>query len=312
MNVSRHAAVLWRFRLITATGLFLGIFLAVFASYKISFDGAPSLQARSGATFGSDATLLVTQPGFPEGRVTLPQTPTADASQVDGTLAPLPKDRIEYAEPGRFGALADLYSQIAMSDRVRGTIPEKPKSDQITAFALEGASGGVILPVIKLTVTTDTKEGAKTLSEHTIKALRDVLKADQQQAKIPANSRVELRTLNESTKGYIVKGPSRTASILVLVLTILGTIGLTHLLAALRDRDEDPSIDGIVDPWAPETNGNGNGAHPQPAVPRHAPEPASVGWSGGPSHSPAGWSASPPPAPSAPHRRGIPGRRNEQ
>ena len=63
-----------------------------------------------------------------------------------------PKDRIEYADPNRFGGLADLYSQLAMSDRVRSVIPEKPKPLQIQAFALPGASGGVILPVIKLTV----------------------------------------------------------------------------------------------------------------------------------------------------------------
>ncbi len=300
MNVSRHAAVLWRVRVISATGLFLGLFLAVMASYKISFDGGPSLAARSAATFGSDATLLVTQPGFPEGRVTLPETPTLDPSQTE-KLEAQPKDRIEYADPGRFGSLADLYSQIAMSDRVRGTIPEKPKPEQVTAFALEGASGGVILPVIKLTVTADTKNGAKTLSVNTIEALRDAIKTDQEKANIPQNSRVELRTLNESTAGYIVKGPSRTASILVLVLAILGTIGVTHLLAALRDRGQDPVIEGIVDPWA--TEANGNGAHPA--------EPSPVGWSSSPSQS-AGWSATPPPAPGSAPRRGTPGRRSEQ
>ena len=45
MNLARHAAVLWRFRRITAAGLLLGIVLAVFASYSIT----PSRPARRAA-----------------------------------------------------------------------------------------------------------------------------------------------------------------------------------------------------------------------------------------------------------------------
>jgi hypothetical protein len=299
MNLQRHFAVLWRFRLISVGGLALGIFLAVFASYNISPTG---LKARGEATWASDATLLVTQPGFPEGRVTLPTTPEKDPGQTAaGQMEAQPKDRIEYADPNRFGALADLYSQLAMSDRVRSVIPEKPKPLQIQAFALQGASGGVILPVIKLTVNASTQDGANALSEHTIDALRGVLSADQKKANIPDNSRVELRTLNESSKGYLMKGPSRTASILVLILAILGTVAVTHLLAALRDRDPNTDIEGIIDPWAPDGSGNGNGnghAAPRPVEP--------VGWSGTPAP-PAAW-AQPP----APPRGGTSGRRTEQ
>ena len=305
MNLQRHAAVLWRFRLISATGLLLGLFLAVFASYSISPSG---LKARGEAQWSSDATLLVTQPGFPEGRVTLPESPTQDPSQISKGLEDQPKDRIEYADPNRFGGLADLYSQLAMSDRVRSSIPEKPKAPDVTAYALPGASGGVILPVIKLTVNSTTEEGAQTLSVHTVEALRKVLETDQQKAAIPANSRVELRSLNASSKGYLVSGPSRTASILVLILAILGTVAVTHLLAALRDRGTD-QLGGIIDPWAAETNGNG--AHA--AEPGHAPEPASVGWSGSPAPTPPAWASTPPAPSSAPaSRRGLPGRRNQQ
>ena len=145
---------------------------------------------------------------------------------------------------------------------------------------------------------------ANTLSEHTIEALRGVLTADQKKASIPDNSRVELRTLNQSSKGYLMKGPSRTASILVLILAILGTVAVTHLLAALRDREKNSELEGIIDPWAAEgaPTANGNGQH----GPRTAPEPASIGWSGTPAP-PAAW-AQPP----APPRGGNPGRRTEQ
>jgi hypothetical protein len=308
MNLARHAAVLWRFRLITATGLFLGISLAILASYKVSFDGGPSLQARGSATWKSDALLLVTQPGFPEGRVVLPDT----AETVPGSTETVQNDKLQFADPNRFGGLADLYSQLAMSDRVRQEMQEKPKPLQIEALALPGASGGVILPIIKLSASADTQTGAQTLNQHAIEALRGVLTEDQKKARIPDQSRVELRTLNAPSAGYLLSGPPRTAAILVFLLSILGTIGLTHLLAALRGRDESDGkgIRGVVDPWS--GNGNGNG-QPQPR-PAPAPVPASSSWSGSPA--PAAWSPPPVPAPGAEDgaeepakRRGLSGRR---
>ena len=67
MDVARHAAVLWRFRGITAAGLVLGILLAILASYRVSFDGGPTLTARGTETWSATASLLVTQPGDHEG-----------------------------------------------------------------------------------------------------------------------------------------------------------------------------------------------------------------------------------------------------
>ena len=309
MNLARHAAVLWRFRLITATGLFLGISLAVLASYKVSFDGGPSLQARGSATWKSDALLLVTQPGFPEGRVVLPDT----TETVPGTGETVQNDKLQFADPNRFGGLADLYSQLAMSDRVRKEIPEKPEPLQNEALALPGASGGVILPIIKLSASADSQKGAQLLTQHAIEALQGVLSEDQSKARIPDQSRVEVRTLNAPSAGYLVSGPPRTAAILVFILSILGTIGLTHLLAALRSRDDaedDRGIRGVVDPWS----GNGNG-HAQPQTrPAPAPVPSGSSWSGTPA--PAAWSPPPTPAPEAEDeaepqakRRGLSGRR---
>ena len=76
MNLSRHAAVLWRFRRVTAVGVFVGIFLAIFASYRI---GSGGLTPRGSETWTAVSSILVTQPGFPEGRVTLPTTQVNDA-----------------------------------------------------------------------------------------------------------------------------------------------------------------------------------------------------------------------------------------
>ena len=82
MNLARHAAVLWRFRRITAVGLLLGVFFAVFASYSISPAG---LKPRGVSTYSSQSQLLVTQAGFPEGRVVLPVAPPASTTWPTST-----------------------------------------------------------------------------------------------------------------------------------------------------------------------------------------------------------------------------------
>jgi hypothetical protein len=46
MNLATHAAVLWRYRAVTITGLVLGIVLAVLAAYQVGWDGGPKLTPR--------------------------------------------------------------------------------------------------------------------------------------------------------------------------------------------------------------------------------------------------------------------------
>jgi hypothetical protein len=289
MNLPRHAAVLWRFRLVTVAGVVLSLLLAVTASYKVSLAGGPSLVARGASTWASESSLLVTQLGFPEGRVTLPEAPELK-TDATGESAPLPKDQLQFADPNRFGALADLYSQLAMSDRVRLRTPEKARPPQVSAGALQGASGGVILPVIKLTTTAASQSGAQALNQHMVDALRGTLEEDQKKNQIPSKQRVSLVTLNAPSAGYLMSGPSKTGSLLALVLGLLGTVAFTHLLAAVRSgggKQDDDAIEGIVDPWAD--------ANDQPAP---DPQPASV-W-GGPAVPPV------PPAPPQPRRaRGV-------
>src|SRR4051812_14874616 len=103
MNLARHAAVLWRFRAITAAGIGIGILLAILASYRVSFDGGPGLTPRGEETWSATSTLLVTQPGFPEGRVTLPEKQLDSGTSSTGEPAvdpnAKPSDQIQFADP---------------------------------------------------------------------------------------------------------------------------------------------------------------------------------------------------------------------
>ena len=240
MNLARHAGVLWRFRVITATGILLGTVFAIVASYKVTTDG---FIARGTPTYTSRSEILVTQEGFPEGRVVLPTGPvtgsTADAQKVD-------PERLEFADPARFMALADLYTKLLVSDDVRRRIPERPKEKQIVASPLPAVSGAPILPIIQLDVEATSAKGATQLNKHVVSALRDLLQEQQNRNDISRAQSVKITTLKAATRGVLTSGPSHTASIMAFLLFLIGTVALTHLLESLRPKDPEPEFGDVV------------------------------------------------------------------
>lgn len=255
MQLERHLLVLWRFRAVVAGGVALGILLAVLAAYQVRWDGGvlPSLAARGEEQWSAGSRLLVTQQGFPEGRVTLPgltseQSP--DQQQTNGTDD---KQGIQYADPARFASLAALYSSYARSDLVRSRIAEHPEPDQIQAVPLDlNGSGDQFLPIVEITTTDTTERGAQRLNDHTLKALRGLLSEEQARANIPADSRVRLDTLNEP-RTQLLSGHSYTGSILAFFLCVLAAVALAHILESLlppapvvvsRDDGEPVAVNG--------------------------------------------------------------------
>jgi hypothetical protein len=259
MNLARHAAVLWRFRRITAAGLLLGVFLAVFASYKISPSG---LEPRGMSTYTSQSQLLVTQAGFPEGRVVLPVAPPYGSTTEQPEVDP---NRLEFADPNRFMALADLYTKLIVSDEVLRRIPEHPSPTQIVASPLPGVSGAPILPIIQLDTISDSPAAAQRLNLNASEALRKLLEERQEKNDISPAQSVQISTIKAPEPGALTAGPSHMASILALLLCLIGTVAVTHLLAALRPEPEVPDFDDVAFDWTLEQReGADDGEEPEP------------------------------------------------
>jgi hypothetical protein len=239
MDLSRHLAVMWRFRAITFAGIALGIVFAILAAYKPSLSG---FEKRGAPTYTSQSSLLVTQTGFPEGRVVLPTAPAGEEPNVS-------RDSVGFADPARFMALTDLYTKLILSDEVRRRIPERPAASQIDASAVAAVSGAPILPIIQLTAQGASPAAARQLNMHTITALRGLLRERQARNAIPPGERVQIGTLNASSPGVLTASPSHTASILAFLLTLIGTVALTHLLEALRLRREGSDVDDVAFEW---------------------------------------------------------------
>jgi hypothetical protein len=245
MNLARHASVLWRFRKVTIGGVAIGLVLAVLASYQLSFDGGPSLTPRGSETWTANSSILVTQPGFPEGRVTLPEEQVQGATTADGERVdePEPKDQVTFADPARLSGLADLYAKFLTSDDVLRRIPGRPKAEQITASPFLASSGGQVLPVIQLTADAPTSAGARTLNEQVFKSLSSLIEEQQAANQIGKGQRIEVRLI-DAPESTLKSARKKTASILVLLMCLLGTVAVAHLLEGLRPRPED-SLDDI-------------------------------------------------------------------
>lgn len=269
MQLERHLLVFWRFRAVVAGGVALGVLLAILAAYQVQWkDGSvvPSLAARGEEQWSAGSRLLVTQQGFPEGRVTLPGL-TTDAAPEEQPNESDEKGSIQYADPARFASLAALYSSYARSDLVRSRIPDHPEPDQIQAVPLDlNGSGDQFLPIVEITTTDTTEQRARRLNDHTLKALRGLLTEEQASANIPKDSRVRLDTLNEP-RTQLLSGHSYTGSILAFFLCVLAAIALAHILETLLP--PAPVVVSRDDVESADVNGhNGTGSR----WPRRGPE----------------------------------------
>jgi hypothetical protein len=252
VDLSRHLTVLLRYRLVTAIGVALAIFLALLAGYKPSASG---LEKRGNPTYSSSSRLLVTQAGFPEGRVVLPAPPLGQQQQPDSQ---------GFADPARFMELADLYTKLILSDEVRGRIPERPTAAQVDASPIASVSGSPILPIIELSTKAGSSTAARALNVHTVTALREILKRRQTSNDIPVGERVQISVLNAPSPGVITSSASHTASILALLLTLIGTVALTHVLEAIRLKREGTVEDQDAFDWSLEPDDTVDTLTPSP------------------------------------------------
>jgi hypothetical protein len=261
VKLERHLAVLWRYRLLTALGLLLGIALALMAAFQIGPDG---LERRGAEQWSSTSQIFVTQQGFGWGRATLPIAKAPDATGNEAAGSPQTPEELEgikFADPGRFTNLALLYSVISASDEVRGKLPGPPAPEQIVAGPLDPTGkGDNFLPIITLITTDSSPERAIALNNETVDGLKKWLVDEQDRNDIGRKDRVLLSTLSKPSAPVLVAGRSMTPSILAFMLCLIATVALAHILEGVRlarGRREAALMTFWESPSA-----NGAGTHP--------------------------------------------------
>jgi hypothetical protein len=287
MNLNQHARVVWKHRTVMAAGVLMGLVLAFLAAFSF-----PGLERRGTETWRGVSNILVTQKGFPEGRVTLPDQPAAgqDGTDPSGTVAGSgthggDDNSQKFADPSRLSSLALLYSVIARSDQVRTKVPGVVRPEQIRAVALDATGNRTtFLPIIELSTTAASAEGAATLNREAADAFKALLASEQAKAGIQPSERIELNVLDRPSNPTLVQGRSITSSALAFILCVIGAFALIHLLEGMALRLDGSSVrpareqDGAIPAAAaPGPNGvhargttNGHGSH-EPVVSQTIP-----------------------------------------
>lgn len=232
MDLRLYFRVIWRFRLIVAAGLVLGLCLALLSYTRVSFaGGTPSISYRQSETYRSTTQLFITQNGFPWGRTVLPfnlaNTPTG--TQV------LPSN---FADPNRFSQLALFYTQFANSDQVQQMIAARVGKTRgtVTASAPLDPTQHFTVPFVLIEGLATTPQAATKLANEGAKAFTDFLTRQQVANGIPASQRVVVQVTNRARGATLLAGRKKTTAVVIFLTVMLAAIGLAFILENLRPR----------------------------------------------------------------------------
>ena len=236
MDVRLFFRVLWRFRLLVAAGLALGLMLAIVSYWRVDFsNGAPRFQPRQAEQWVSYSRLFVTQPGFKWGNSLDPQA-GGSAAEDDGLSA-------QRAVEDRFITLAVIYANLVTSDAVQDLMRrDGPLRGRLEAAALPVTPGSDdLLPIISIAGFAETPAASRATAARAAAALRDFIAAQQRSNRIPAAERVVLASVNKAGDTRLFKARRKTVPIVVLLTVMFAVVALAFLLENLRPRMRPPS-----------------------------------------------------------------------
>ncbi len=224
MDLQLAFRVLWRFRILVAVGLFLGIFLAVLATARISLTSSPHFSYRTQPDYESTTNVFVTTPGFPFGSLTM----RPGGRVADSPNGPVDLDNLRNA--------ATLYVQYGTGNGVmRFLRASGPIHGKIAAFPITSPDGSS-LPLIGLAADAHTKAGALELARRHLRAFQAWLLDNQiRNGTQPAN-RLILEPVSGPLPAKLIQGRKLTKPILVFAAMLVLTVGLAFALENMRPR----------------------------------------------------------------------------
>lgn len=224
MNLHVFARVLWRFKYVVGAGFVVALILAVLTVAEL-----PSLKPRTPTLYGSRATLLVTQSGFPWGSAVQQYARSGRSS-----------DQVPAGDLGRLTALANLYVQIANSDVIAALVTRRATAHgTISAtqnYSISPSFYSSPLPILTLTGTSTSPKNSRLVTQAGVDVLMNYLKREQDAAGIAGRERVVVQELQRPRTAFVVQGMKKTLPIVVFLTVMLAVTGLAFVLENLRPR----------------------------------------------------------------------------
>jgi hypothetical protein len=240
VDLNLYFRVLWRFRLIVATGFLLATAIAFASVAKVGFaNGSLSISHRQQATWQGATRLFVTQQGFPWGRTILPGDPTS----VPATST---SSGIQFADPTRLASLSVYYAELINGDLIQRQIRKSVPAGSVSAAAVTDPTTNIPLALVDVTSVAHTPAQAARVSQAGATLFRSYIAHQQTSAGIPPKQRVLLEVV--STKATLIAGRKKTLAIVAFMAVLIATIALAFVLENLR-----PRVQAVTPVTAPVT-----------------------------------------------------------
>jgi hypothetical protein len=215
MSLTLFGRALWRFRWLLLAGAAAAVVLSVLSYYRLSLSGGtPKLTPRATQVWQATASVLLTQPGFPEGGVNGAQS------------------------MGRFIGLAPLYAHIANGTAVENLIRKRggPLRGTYQALPAADTSYGSVstLPALTFIGSGDTPGQAITMTRRSADGFITYLDLRQKEARIPVNGRVDAQILNVPGNLQLIVPRKKTLPIVVFLGVLCATIAVVFALDNAR------------------------------------------------------------------------------
>jgi hypothetical protein len=213
MDLQLFGRVVWRFRLLVAVGTLIAIFLATLSLCKITPQG---LTYRGSEEWVSYSRVLVTESGFPEGKLSLSGG----------------------ADPTRFIQLAIIYSNFTNTDSVaRRLARPTPLPGSVEAAAVPVTPGSTdVLPIISIAGISDSRAHSNELTTRATTALIDYVHQQQRVHDIAEKDLVQLQVIQKPGLPKMLKGRSKTMPIVVFMGVMSVIVGLAFAFENARPR----------------------------------------------------------------------------
>jgi hypothetical protein len=201
---------------------------------RITFvGGKPKLTYRDPVIYTAEARMLVTQSGFPWGRVILPGSGTSGATTAGSAPS---SNSGNYADPSRFSQLAAFYAALVNGDQIQQQVVHPKLHQALTAQAEVDSQIDQTLPIVDFNSLAPSPQGAIAVATSGLNELRAFVSQQQADAGIPAGQRVLLETLQQPNKAKVAVPHKKTVPIVAFMTVMLATLGLVLALENLRPR----------------------------------------------------------------------------
>lgn len=226
MDLQLYGRVLWRHRLLLATGVALALALALLAVVRVDFrEGGLAFSYRQPEIWQAGTRLLVTQRGFPEGRTGF-ATPEEDAGS--------------FSDPQRLSSLASYYAQLVAADEVQlQVLGRSSETAALTAAPIIDLNTREPAPFLDILGLAETPLAAAQIASRGAEVFIRYVSRRQAAARIPQNERIVLQVVKRPLgvqAPLVVETRKKTTPAFVFLAVLTATFGFIFGVENVRGR----------------------------------------------------------------------------